>query len=105
VKHGIARSRLQSAGLGQGKPIASNRTSEGRARNRRVEMVIVRRSAAAATTAENSANPATMSGSGLASVSSNPEVVKKTANTAVLRGPLRSRKRPAIGKRSRRATY
>jgi outer membrane protein OmpA-like peptidoglycan-associated protein len=36
---GIARERLRSAGLGPSKPIADNATSEGRARNRRVELV------------------------------------------------------------------
>ena len=36
---GIAPDRLQSAGYGLDKPIATNDTSEGRARNRRVELV------------------------------------------------------------------
>ncbi len=36
---GIAADRLQPAGFGPDKPIASNDTSEGRARNRRVELV------------------------------------------------------------------
>jgi outer membrane protein OmpA-like peptidoglycan-associated protein len=36
---GIPRDRLKSAGPGPAKPIADNATSEGRARNRRVELV------------------------------------------------------------------
>ena len=41
VKKGVAPSRLASAGLGMTRPIASNRTSTGRAKNRRVEFIIV----------------------------------------------------------------
>ena len=37
--HGIAPDRLQSAGVGYLAPVASNDTPEGRARNRRVELV------------------------------------------------------------------
>ena len=39
VKGGIAANRLSAAGWGQGKPIADNRSEEGRAKNRRVEIV------------------------------------------------------------------
>jgi OOP family OmpA-OmpF porin len=39
VKGGIAAGRLSSLGWGQEKPMADNRTEEGRARNRRVEIV------------------------------------------------------------------
>jgi len=37
--HGIARSRLSALGVGMAAPVASNRTEEGRALNRRVELV------------------------------------------------------------------
>jgi outer membrane protein OmpA-like peptidoglycan-associated protein len=47
MQHGIGAERLQSDGFGSSRPIASNDTTEGRARNRRVEMVIVRREAVA----------------------------------------------------------
>lgn len=39
VAQGIAADRLSSAGHGQEKPIADNRSEEGRAKNRRVELV------------------------------------------------------------------
>ena len=39
VKSGIAGSRLSSKGMGQTTPIADNRTDEGKAKNRRVELV------------------------------------------------------------------
>lgn len=39
VKEGIDPKRLSAAGFGQDKPIADNKTEEGRARNRRVELV------------------------------------------------------------------
>jgi len=41
VKSGVAAKRLESAGYGPKKPVASNATKAGRARNRRVEFVIV----------------------------------------------------------------
>jgi OOP family OmpA-OmpF porin len=39
VNNGIPRARLIASGLGDSKPIADNNTEEGRARNRRVELV------------------------------------------------------------------
>jgi outer membrane protein OmpA-like peptidoglycan-associated protein len=36
---GIAATRLTTAGLGDTKPVADNKTEEGRAQNRRVELV------------------------------------------------------------------
>lgn len=39
VTHGVAAARLVAQGYGESKPVASNRTPEGRARNRRVELV------------------------------------------------------------------
>ena len=39
VSHGITKSRLESQGFGQTKPIADNATDAGRALNRRVELV------------------------------------------------------------------
>jgi outer membrane protein OmpA-like peptidoglycan-associated protein len=39
TKHGIAVARLRAEGVGPLSPVASNRTEEGRAKNRRVELV------------------------------------------------------------------
>jgi len=39
-QQGIESSRIQVTGLGQSAPIANNRTAEGRAANRRVELII-----------------------------------------------------------------
>ena len=39
VEHGIAAARLTSRGYGEARPIESNRTSSGRAANRRVEFI------------------------------------------------------------------
>jgi outer membrane protein OmpA-like peptidoglycan-associated protein len=40
VAQGIAAARLTAAGRGEGQPVADNATSLGRARNRRVELVL-----------------------------------------------------------------
>jgi outer membrane protein OmpA-like peptidoglycan-associated protein len=37
---GVSRSRITTRGFGESDPIASNKTAEGRARNRRVEVII-----------------------------------------------------------------
>lgn len=39
IKGGIAKQRLSAVGWGQDKPVADNRSEEGRAKNRRVEIV------------------------------------------------------------------
>jgi outer membrane protein OmpA-like peptidoglycan-associated protein len=41
VSKGVAENRIQTKGFGATKPIASNNTDEGRAKNRRVECTIV----------------------------------------------------------------
>jgi len=43
VGDGVDAGRLETAGLGQDKPIASNDTDEGRAKNRRLELVVLKR--------------------------------------------------------------
>ena len=39
VKGGVAATRMSAVGWGQEKPVADNRTDDGRAKNRRVEIV------------------------------------------------------------------
>jgi chemotaxis protein MotB len=41
--HGVAPRRLSATGYGDQRPIASNATADGRSRNRRVELVVLRR--------------------------------------------------------------
>jgi outer membrane protein OmpA-like peptidoglycan-associated protein len=43
VKGGVADSRISSAGFGQENPVAPNDSEGGRAKNRRLEMVVVKR--------------------------------------------------------------
>jgi outer membrane protein OmpA-like peptidoglycan-associated protein len=43
VDHGVAADRLAAKGYGQDRPIADNKTEDGRAENRRVEIHILRR--------------------------------------------------------------
>lgn len=43
VSRGVARDRLESEGAGPDEPVASNDTAEGRALNRRVELVLISR--------------------------------------------------------------
>lgn len=45
VTHGTEPERLTAKGYGEARPLADNATEEGRAQNRRVELLIVRRSA------------------------------------------------------------
>ena len=39
VKKGISGSRIESSGMGGSQPVASNKTTEGRAQNRRIEFI------------------------------------------------------------------
>jgi flagellar motor protein MotB len=43
VQGGIDSSRLSTEGYGADKPIASNDTDEGRAKNRRTELVVLKK--------------------------------------------------------------
>ncbi|HEY7462521.1 MAG TPA: OmpA family protein [Gemmatimonadota bacterium] len=43
VGEGMAEGRIEARGFGQERPVASNATEEGRAQNRRVEVVVVKR--------------------------------------------------------------
>jgi OOP family OmpA-OmpF porin len=40
IEHGVSASRLSTVGYGESRPIASNDTREGRALNRRVELLV-----------------------------------------------------------------
>jgi len=40
VAHGIAKDKVRAVGYGAGRPVASNATASGKARNRRVEIVM-----------------------------------------------------------------
>jgi outer membrane protein OmpA-like peptidoglycan-associated protein len=41
IKKGVSKKRISSQGMGDSKPIADNETEEGRAKNRRVEFVVI----------------------------------------------------------------
>ncbi len=41
VSRGIKSSKIKAVGIGEDRPIASNKTAEGRANNRRVELIVV----------------------------------------------------------------
>jgi outer membrane protein OmpA-like peptidoglycan-associated protein len=43
IDRGVDGSRIETAGMGQELPIASNDTAEGRAKNRRSEIVVTSR--------------------------------------------------------------
>ncbi len=58
TQKGIAPERVQSLGLGAGQPVASNTTEDGRARNRRVEIVALPAAGGATGSASNGAPPA-----------------------------------------------
>jgi chemotaxis protein MotB len=40
IKNGVAATNLSAAGYGDTQPVASNDTKEGRAQNRRIEIVL-----------------------------------------------------------------
>ncbi len=40
VSRGVANDRISGAGLGQSRPVADNRSPEGRASNRRIEIIV-----------------------------------------------------------------
>jgi outer membrane protein OmpA-like peptidoglycan-associated protein len=40
IAAGVAAARISSVGLGEDQPVASNDTEEGRARNRRVDVIL-----------------------------------------------------------------
>ncbi|SFV75169.1 Outer membrane protein A precursor [hydrothermal vent metagenome] len=42
VENGIEEERIQAIGMGEANPIASNATSEGRAKNRRIEIILIK---------------------------------------------------------------
>jgi OOP family OmpA-OmpF porin len=43
IDRGVDGARVQTAGLGQGNPFASNDTAEGRAKNRRTDITVTGR--------------------------------------------------------------
>ncbi len=54
VDHGIPDKQVEASGCGSARPVASNSTADGKAKNRRVEIVVyIRQRAAAAATAKS----------------------------------------------------
>jgi OmpA-OmpF porin, OOP family len=43
VQAGVAENRITAAGFGPERPVASNDTEDGRARNRRTEVMVTKR--------------------------------------------------------------
>ena len=43
TEHDISNERMKTEGLGPVKPVASNETDEGRAKNRRIEVIITKK--------------------------------------------------------------
>ena len=41
TEHGVDAGRIETAGLGASRPLATNDTPEGRAENRRTELVVI----------------------------------------------------------------
>lgn len=57
IQYGVEASRLTSKGYGQTKPLGSNRTAAGRAKNRRVQFMILEQEGAPATAAKPATRP------------------------------------------------
>jgi outer membrane protein OmpA-like peptidoglycan-associated protein len=57
TKHGVEEARLSSAGYGPDRPIADNKTDDGRRQNRRVEFHIVGDEGSQSTTVTAPAKP------------------------------------------------
>jgi outer membrane protein OmpA-like peptidoglycan-associated protein len=47
ISRGVPKNRVTARGMGSMNPVASNRTAEGRARNRRTDVLFIRESGAA----------------------------------------------------------
>jgi chemotaxis protein MotB len=73
TKYGFSPERLAAAGYAQYHPVASNATAEGRAQNRRVDIVVLGRWAAA--------SAAAMPDNPLPSAKPNPGTVQRSAAT------------------------